>query len=69
VIRYVFPYLLTSIDAVNIITHATTLRQEMVPLANETGKRYFCSKCGAEFIVTKGGEGTIACHGQPLTKK
>ena len=38
-------------------------------MANETGKRYYCATCGAEFIVTKGGDGTIACHGEPLTKK
>lgn len=38
-------------------------------MANETGKRYFCSACGAEFIVTKGGDGELSCHDQPLTKK
>ncbi|MBI4339752.1 MAG: desulfoferrodoxin [Chloroflexi bacterium] len=38
-------------------------------MANETGKRYVCAKCGAEFIVTKGGTGTIKCHGDPLVKK
>ncbi len=26
-----------------------------------TGKRYRCTTCGAEFIVTKGGEGTLRC--------
>ena len=38
-------------------------------MANETGKRYLCSKCGSEFVVTRGGEGTIACCGEPMTKK
>ena len=38
-------------------------------LANETGKRYFCSKCGAEFIVTTGGEGVLTCCGEPAQKK
>ena len=38
-------------------------------LANETGKRYFCSKCGAEFIVTTGGEGAMMCCGEPAQKK
>jgi transposase-like protein len=28
-------------------------------LANQTGKRYVCSKCNSEFIVTKGGDGAI----------
>lgn len=38
-------------------------------MANETGKRYFCAKCGSEFIVTRGGDGTLKCCGQPMTKK
>ncbi|GAG41997.1 unnamed protein product, partial [marine sediment metagenome] len=32
-------------------------------------KRYRCPKCGSEFIVTKGGEGTITCCGQPMELK
>ncbi|MSQ22056.1 MAG: desulfoferrodoxin [Dehalococcoidia bacterium] len=52
----------------NIITSIESLHGD-VNLANETGKRYFCGTCGAEFIVTKGGEGIIACHGKPLVKK
>ena len=27
----------------------------------QTGKRYRCAKCGAEFIVTRGGEGALRC--------
>jgi len=38
-------------------------------VANDTGKRYFCSVCAAEFIVTKGGDGALECHDQPMTKK
>lgn len=38
-------------------------------VANDTGKRYFCSKCGSEFIVTKGGAGAIVCCDVPMTKK
>ncbi len=38
-------------------------------MANETGKRYLCSKCGSEFVVTRGGEGSITCCGEPTTKK
>ena len=38
-------------------------------MANETGKRYFCSNCNSEFVVTRGADGTIKCCGKPLTKK
>jgi desulfoferrodoxin-like iron-binding protein len=40
-----------------------------INMANELGKRYVCSKCGAEFIVTKAGDGTIHCCGQPMELK
>ncbi len=38
-------------------------------MANETGKRYFCEVCGSEFIVTKGGDGTITCCDKPMARK
>ena len=38
-------------------------------MANQVGKRYRCDKCGAELIVTKGGEGAITCCGQPMEQK
>ncbi len=38
-------------------------------MANEVGKRYVCTKCGSEFIVTRGGDGTITCCGQPMVIK
>ncbi|MFC1872586.1 desulfoferrodoxin [Chloroflexota bacterium] len=38
-------------------------------MTNQVGKRYCCNKCGSEFIVTKGGEGTIICCGQPMEQK
>jgi desulfoferrodoxin-like iron-binding protein len=38
-------------------------------MANEVGKRYICAKCGSEFIVTRGGKGTIKCCGEPMTIK
>lgn len=38
-------------------------------MANESGKRYYCPKCGSEFVVTKAGAGIITCHGEPLVKK
>jgi desulfoferrodoxin-like iron-binding protein len=40
-----------------------------VKVANETGKRYMCEKCGSEFIVTRAGNGSINCCGQPMKKK
>ena len=38
-------------------------------MANEIGKRYQCTKCGAEVIVTKAGAGTINHCGKPMEKK
>jgi len=38
-------------------------------MANEMGKRYQCAKCGAEFIVTRAGEGAIHCCGEPMEQK
>ena len=35
-------------------------------MAAETGKRYRCVKCGAEFIVTRGGEGSLRCDDEAL---
>ena len=35
-------------------------------MANETGKRYVCSSCGSEMLVTKGGDGSLICCGQPM---
>jgi hypothetical protein len=38
-------------------------------MANQIGKKYGCKKCGAEFIVTRGGEGKIHCCGKPMEQK
>jgi len=38
-------------------------------VANQVGKRYQCTKCGAEMIVTKGGEGAVSCCDQPMQQK
>ena len=38
-------------------------------MANQVGKRYRCSKCDSEFIVTRAGEGTLSCCGQPMELK
>ncbi len=38
-------------------------------MANEMGKRYICKKCNSEFIVTKAGNGTLSCCGQPMEIK
>ena len=38
-------------------------------MANQVGKRYICTKCGSEFIVTRGGEGTPICCVQPMELK
>jgi desulfoferrodoxin-like iron-binding protein len=33
---------------------------------NETGKRYACTTCGAELLVTRGGAGSVHCCGRPM---
>ena len=38
-------------------------------MANQIGKRYQCSNCGAELIVTKGGNGTVQCCNKPMEQK
>jgi len=40
-----------------------------IEVANQIGKRYVCRKCGSEFIVTRGGGGTLSCCGQPMELK
>ena len=38
-------------------------------MAVQVGKRYSCSNCGSEFIVTKAGPGDLSCCAQPMTQK
>jgi ribosomal protein S27AE len=38
-------------------------------MAVQTGKRYYCPNCGAEFIITKGGDGVLTCGDTPLELK
>ncbi len=38
-------------------------------MTNETGKRYTCSQCGSEFLVTRGGDGKLKCCGEPANLK
>ena len=38
-------------------------------MATQVGKRYICTKCGSEFIVTRAGEGELECCGQPMELK
>ncbi len=38
-------------------------------MPNQTGKRYTCPQCGSEFLVTKGGDGSLKCCGQPANLK
>lgn len=38
-------------------------------MANQVGKRYQCTKCNTEMIVTKGGTGSLGCCGQPMQLK
>jgi hypothetical protein len=38
-------------------------------MTNQVGKRYICAKCNSEFIVTRGGEGTLICCGKQMEEK
>ncbi len=38
-------------------------------MPNQTGKRYTCSQCGSEFLVTRGGDGELKCCGEPANLK
>ena len=38
-------------------------------MANQVGKRYVCTVCGAEFIVTRGGDGELHCCGKKMEIK
>jgi len=38
-------------------------------VANQAGKRYQCKKCNTEMIVTKGGDGSLSCCGEPMEQK
>ena len=43
--------------------------KEPPPMPNETGKRYTCSQCGSEFLVTRGGDGALKCCDRPANLK
>lgn len=38
-------------------------------MATQVGKKYVCEVCGAEFIVTRGGDGELYCCGQKMKLK
>ena len=35
-------------------------------MSNDLGKRYTCSECEAQVLVTKPGPGNLECHGHPM---
>jgi hypothetical protein len=45
------------------------VEEEWVFMANAVGKKYTCDKCGATYIVTRGGDGKIICCGQAMEIK
>lgn len=45
------------------------VRNYVVVMGNDAGKRLKCGSCGAEIVVTKGGEGTVTCCGEPMVPK
>jgi hypothetical protein len=38
-------------------------------MGNQVGKRYQCTVCNSEMIVTKAGEGALQCCGQAMQQK
>ena len=38
-------------------------------MPSEPGKRYRCSNCGSEFVVTRAAEGTLECCDRPVELK
>jgi len=38
-------------------------------MANVVGKRYRCTVCGSEIIITKAGTGAVVCCGKPMEIK
>jgi desulfoferrodoxin-like iron-binding protein len=42
---------------------------EGIYMPNQMGKRYMCSKCGVEVIITKAGGGTLVCCAQDMVMK
>lgn len=38
-------------------------------MASEVGKKYVCTVCGSEFIVTKGGNCELSCCDKPMEEK
>jgi len=46
------------------------IKKEIIEnMANQVGKRYVCTVCGAEFIVTRGGDGEMHCCGKKMEIK
>jgi hypothetical protein len=58
--------MLTSPEQIRYILPAER-GEELV--GNQVGKRYQCTNCNTEMIVTKGGDGALACCGQPMQQK
>jgi transposase-like protein len=58
------------IRAIRVICEICGLKKEIIEnMANQVGKRYVCTVCGAEFIVTRGGDGELHCCGKKMEIK
>jgi len=60
---------LLPVDALNALALPFLRWKRWRNLANQVGKRYQCTVCNTEMIVTKGGDGALACCGQPMQQK
>lgn len=56
-------------DARGRVLHGVSEIHGRDAVANQVGKRYQCTKCNSEMIVTKAGEGQLSCCGQPMQQK
>jgi hypothetical protein len=43
--------------------------QKSAVMPSQLGKRYTCEHCGGVFLVVKGGEGVLQCHGTPVVQQ
>lgn len=48
---------------------AISMKGHVLSTMNQAGKRMKCEVCGAELVVTKGGDGTLQCHDVDMVLK
>lgn len=51
------------------ITRIIFFEGRVLQMATTMGKRYVCTKCGSEVLVTKASKGDLKCCGTPMNLK